>query len=312
MVKKKRNWKRPEGFLSPKQVASRAKKIGIHLNPRTLAAYSNRGKIPFAQKIPGNEKGWMFPEKKLKQIISATPGKAIMPKGSMSSNDLINIGKKRDLKISIVNIQTKLKRIMKGLEPAPKGLATDIIDSKHRYIIPKELAQQILKEARERKNLPKLLETGAIVLLSKISLELGFSEKSLHANKRINSFRIGQSRYISRAEAKRVKKFYRKKKLRRLAKKPRRVAEKAVNKKSVVKKKTIKKKAVARKTRKAVEKTVIDNAETATRSWIKQNTYHASKGQLALFERVAKQAKGLPLKQFEKKILPLLERILYR
>jgi len=325
--------KRPAGFLSPKQVADKARKMGVHIEPNTLRMHANKGRIPFAQRIPGRQKGLMFPEAKIKQIVMAAPGKAIIPKGSVSSYDLIKVGKKRGLNVSIGDIQTKFKRIQQGVDPAPNGLAQDRIDSKHRMIIPKEMALQLLKEARRRKNLPRLLERGTLIPLSKVALSLGLSGRSLHGKAGINSIRVGNGRYLSRAEAVRVTETYRQSRLKKNARaeKPKKPAkkpkpvEKTVRKpiekplkKPVEKKPVVKKELVEKPVeKKPVEerkpkKPVVDTGERAARKWIKLNARFASEGQKKFLERVANQAKGLSLEQYEKEILPLLERILYR
>ena len=62
------------------------------------------------------------------------------------------------------------------------------------------------------------------------------------------------------------------------------------------------------KSRKLQEKTVNGPAET----WFKENEQHMTPGQKKLIERVIHTNRGMPLKEFEKKLLPALERLLYR
>lgn len=190
------SFKRPRGFLSPKQVSERAAKMGIALKPITLSALARKNLVPFAKKIPGNDRGLMFPESKLAAIIRAVPAKAILPEGSMTVYGLIKAAKKRHLKINLADIQYKLNRIMEGKIPAPEGLARDIIGTKHRYILPKEFTEQMLQKAELRENVRKKRKAGAAAKATKAKIAYAVALKWLGRNYEAAS--AGQRRLIEK------------------------------------------------------------------------------------------------------------------
>lgn len=200
--------KRPVGFLSPEDISARAMAMGIHIDPRTLIMHARKGHIPFAQQIPGRKRGIMFPESKAREVIKAAPGTAIPPEGTVSTYGLIAIAKKRGLNICLADIQAIIRKIEAGKAPAPQGLARDMIDSKHRHVIPKALARQLLREARRRADLPMLIKTGEVMPLSQLATEMGFAPMSLHGRKDIRTFRVGNQRIVLRSEAERFKRAY--------------------------------------------------------------------------------------------------------
>lgn len=201
-----------KGYLTPPRVASIARKKGFFVNAKTLSEYARAGKIPFVEPVPGKKNRIMFPETKIKEVLAAAPKKAIMPKNSASTFELMQIAKQKKLKINLGSIQTKIHNIETGKESPTYGLARDLFDPWHRHILPAEFIKRMLKEAKHRKNLPMLLERKKIIPLSKLAKSIGLKERSLHVRKGIKKIRVGTKAIVTSAEAKRFTAEYLKQK----------------------------------------------------------------------------------------------------
>ncbi len=309
----------PNGFVSPIQFCEMAKKRGFEVNPRTLSIYASRGTVPFARHIQGRKKGLIFPTANFNEILRAVPKKAIMPEGSFTKFALQKYAKSKGFCIRPADVDTKIKHIIAGKEPAPQGLARDQSDSWHRFIIPKEMVQQLLKEAKHRKNLPNLLESGKLIPLQKLAEGLGLKPRSLNPRLDIKKIRIAQGIYVTRAEAKRFKEKY--------------LAPKTPKKrKRVLKKAPVVPKAVERKPKAIIgikkpmpapmkPKEKILTVGDLGWKWFKENKYDMGHGKRMFLERIIRQNENLPanelfdrkLKQTNwQKVLMLLEKTLYR
>ncbi len=201
--------KPPKDFMTQGDVAKKARVKGYKVESKTLGAMAQKGLIPFAKKNP-HTKGMMFPKEKFMEVLKVAKKSAVLPKGSFTKYGLVQEAKRRGLTMETADIDTHLKRIEAGKEPMPEGLATDLFHSKHRLILPKKFAQQLLKEAEIRKNLPLLMKQGKLIPISQLATELGLSERSLNPRKDLKKTRIGNGLYIEKAEAARFKKSYEK------------------------------------------------------------------------------------------------------
>ncbi len=201
--------KAPSGFLTPKQVAERASKMGLHINPKVLADNAHEGKIRFWSILPGKKKGVVFPENNLMQVIAECPKKAIVPKGMFTSKDIYRIAKKKGLTVHQWDIVEKLERIYAGREQLPNGgLSQDAWHQRHRFFFPKQFVEEMLAEAKHRKNLPKMLEKGYVIHIMQLAKELGLGKDSLYRYKNLKIVQVGGKNYVTRKEAERFKEFY--------------------------------------------------------------------------------------------------------
>ena len=290
------------GFLTPVQIAGIAKSRGFDAKARTISAYASRGKIPFGQPVPGMKEGIMFPESRLKAVLESMPKKAILPEGSITKDALVKKARGAGLAFGTVDIDTHLKRMLAGKERPPKGLASDLFDSHHRLILPEAFAKRLIGEAKARKNLPRLIEAGKVLSLSQVATGLGLASRSLHErHKEIKSFRVGTGRYVTAKEAARFKAGYVPKSA---EKKPAKLQAAKPGKARAVKQ--------AAKTRaKPAEKRVL-SAEDLMWKWFNERAHEMSGGRRELIERVINQSKGVSLEEYQKKVLPLLEKLFYR
>ena len=210
--------KLPKGFISAEQVAAAARARGFDVKPGTVSSYSNQGKLPFGQAVPGRTKGRMFAEANLDAIIMAIPKKSARPAGMLTVTAMTKLAKAQGLTVSPEDVRAKINKAIRAAETGGEkrrhpgrefvGLQTDFYDSHHRLFIPRALAEELLLEAKRRKELPQLLASGELVPLSRVATDLGLGPMSLHGRKDIGTERIGNGRYVARSEAARFKRQY--------------------------------------------------------------------------------------------------------
>jgi len=200
--------KAPKGYLTPKQLAEKAKEKGLDINPKVLADNAHKGKIRFWESIPGRKKGVMFPEEKLIQVIADSPKKAIVPKKLYTARDIYQMAKEKGLTVNQWHIVEKLRRIFAGKEPSPKGLLQDAWHPRHRYFFPKQFVKEIIAEARHRKKLPALLEKGRVLTIKEFAKEINLSVPNTLKRTDLKKFMDGGKYYVTRREADHFKKKY--------------------------------------------------------------------------------------------------------
>ncbi len=290
----------------PDQIVEILKQRGLKANEKTISDYAHSGKIPFGQSVPGNKKGIMFPEENLDSVLAKVPKKMILAEGQITKHWLVKKAREMGLSMNTANIDTYLKKIAEGKEPVPKGLFFDKFDSHRRVVIPKAVAFKLLKDAKRRKALPKLLETGKIVPLSKIATDLGLSPRSLHGKKGhgISSFRIGNGRYVAAKEAERFKAEFIS------------LRENGRRYKSLVQKKPVSTVGVKNAAKPVGKKTArpkqVQSANSLMQNWFNENSSNMSQGRRKLIERVIRQSKNVSVEEYYETVLPLFERIFYR
>ena len=299
--------KLPKGFIDADQVASAAGARGFEMRPKTISIYSHSGKLPFGKPIPGRVKGRMFAKADLDAIIRAMPKKALKPAGAMTVSTLVKVADAQKLKISPADIKAKLIKAIKAATARGEkrrhpgrefvGLQTDMYDSHHRLFIPRALAEELLLEARRRKNLPRLLASGELVRLSEVATDLGLQPRSLHNRPDITTERIGNARVVARAEAERFKGQY----LREngaVMKEPR---------KKGARKEPRKKKKAAPKKAKVYLSDMQLNEQTG-RTWMDANAAEAGPKLRARLQQVINVNINLPPGDFNQMVLSSLER----
>jgi len=134
-----------------------------------------------------------------------------VPKGKFLTSDIVRMAKEKGLSINTNHVTERLRRIRDGKLPMPKGLEQDKSRTGHPFFFPKSFANSLLSEARRRKYLPALLESGRILPLAGFASQLGLQGRALLRYSKAGKFStvmISGKHYVKAREAERFKKWY--------------------------------------------------------------------------------------------------------
>ncbi len=189
------------GYLTPVQVAKRARKLGFVIDPAKLSRKAHAGDIPFAMPIPGMRRGIMFSTAKLDAVIEAAPKRAVVPEGSVTEYGLQKLALSQNLKLYSTTIRQTIARIEAGEEPPAPGLARDLSHPKRPYIIPAELAERILRRARIRKRVKLLVKKEKLIPIAKLADALDMSKGALLKSPYLRKIMVQGRAYVTPKEA---------------------------------------------------------------------------------------------------------------
>ncbi len=134
-----------------------------------------------------------------------------VPRGKFTSNDIVALAKARGLPLTKNHITDRLRLIRKGKRSRPEGLKQDMSSVGQRFLFPKAFVNQLLAEARQRKNLPRHLEKARVLPLEKLASELGLKQNAIlryHYTGKLNTFLFSGKHYVTRRESNRFKEWY--------------------------------------------------------------------------------------------------------
>lgn len=134
-----------------------------------------------------------------------------VPEGKFTTNNILALAKARGLTLTRNHITDRLRLIRDGKRPWPEGLEQDMLDPGRRYFFPEALVNELLAEARQRKNLPRHLKAGRVLPLEKLASELGLKKDAIlryHYTGKLNTFLVSGKRYVTRRESNRFKEWY--------------------------------------------------------------------------------------------------------
>lgn len=215
LVRKKIVKKPPaqERFLTINQVIQKAANIGFLVRAARLREAAKEGKIPSTKKQLGHGMQFVFPESKLRKILTTVPKTMPLSNGAVTIPDLIKTAEKQGLVLHETGIRSRIASIEKGVRPIANGLARALWLRKNPHALPRAFADQLLSEAKLSKELPGFLDMGAVIQLEHLERELGLERGKLLYRKDIYRFRIGlkgggTGTFVTAEEAKSFKDYY--------------------------------------------------------------------------------------------------------
>lgn len=141
----------------------------------------------------------------------AKPRKPATPEGRFTTSQILALAKSRGLPVGRTQITEKLERMREGREPWPEGISQSRFGVRQKYFFPRKFVDELLADARHKKNLPRHLEKERHVPLSALAKELGLKDVALLRHQKLGNltaFMVGKKYYTTRREASRFRRWY--------------------------------------------------------------------------------------------------------